>query len=278
MAPISDRVVVITGASAGIGRALALALAPHKPKLVLAARDVQRLEAAAVPCRALGAETLVVPVDVTQVERCRHLVEQAVGRFGRLDVLVNNAGQAMWSRFDELADLTVIEDIMRLNYLGAVYCTHYALPHLKKSRGLVVAMSSIAGLIGVPRLSGYVASKHALIGFFESLRIELRDTGVGVTIVAPDFVQSEILARARGAEGQPLGASPLDQTRLPMAENCAKRIVRAIERRERLVLTSHRAAWGRWGRLLAPGIVDRIAAAAVGFRVESLLGIFGRGR
>jgi short-subunit dehydrogenase len=266
MAHFSGQAIVITGASTGIGRALALELAVQRPHLVLAARNVDALDRVADECQKRGAATLVVPTDVTAQDQCRALVARAVERFGRLDVLVNNAGKAMWSRFDELADLVIMEDVMRLNYLGSLYCTQAALAHLKESRGLIVGMASISGLISVPLLSGYAASKHAVIGFYESLRIELAKSGVGVTIVAPDFVQSEILARSVNAEGQPMQTSPLDQRRMLTAESCARRVVRAMTRRKRLVLTSHRSAWGRWGQLLAPWIVDRIAAASVGFR------------
>ncbi len=263
MAAFSDRVIVITGASSGIGRALALELAKQRPNLVLAARDSARLEDVAAACRRLGAGAAVVPTDITHGDQCRRLIEETIGQFHRLDVLVNNAGRAMWSRFDELTDLSVIDDLMRVNYLGSVNCTHHALPHLKSSRGLIVAMASISGLIGAPLLSGYAASKHAIIGFFESLRIELAGTGVDVTIVAPDFVQSEILDRASGPDGKPLEHSPLDQGKLLSAEQCARRVVRGMTRRKRLVLTSERSAWARWGQLLAPRLVDRIAAAAV---------------
>ena len=263
MAKFSDQVIVITGASTGIGRALAVELALQRPRLVLAARDVKRLEEAAGECKQLGADVLVVPTDVTDAEQCRALVARTIERYGRLDVLVNNAGRAMWARFDELQDLAVIEDVMRLNYLGSVYCTHHALPHLKQSRGQIVALASVSGLVGAPMLSGYAASKHAVIGFYESLRIELRETGVCVTIIAPDFVQSEILSRAVDAEGKPIDTSPLDQRKMLTAEACARRIVKAMTRRERLVLTSARSAWARWGQLLAPKLVDRISAAAV---------------
>jgi len=189
----SPRVVIITGASSGIGRALALELAMQKTQLVLAARDRARLDEVAAACKAHGAETLVVPTDVTVEYQCRQLVEQTVARFGRLDILVNNAGRAMWARFDQLDDLTTIEDVMRLNFMGGVYCTRHALPHLKSTRGMIVALASISGLIGVPMLTGYSASKHAMIGFYESLRMELEASGVSVTIIAPDYVQSEIL-------------------------------------------------------------------------------------
>jgi short-subunit dehydrogenase len=266
MEAFAQRVIVITGASSGIGRALAVELAPQQPRLVLAARDVVRLEETAERCRRLGAEALVVPTDVTAQDQCRALMERAAAELGGIVVLVNNAGAAMWSRFDELPDIGVVERVMRVNFLGSVACTHAALPHLKRSRGLIVAMASVSGLIGVPLLSGYSASKHAVIGFFESLRIELAPTGVGVTIIAPDFVQSEILERSLDASGQQLDASPLDQSKLLTAEKCAKKIVRGMERRKRLVLTSERSAWGRWGKLLAPKLVDRIAAGSVNFR------------
>ncbi len=266
MEALAGKVIVITGASSGIGRALSLELAQQKPRLVLAARNRERLEEVAALCRSQGAEALVVPTDVTSAEACRSLIEAAAQDFGGIDVLVNNAGAAMWARFDELPDARRLEELMQLNYLGSVYPTHAALPHLKRSRGLIVAIASISGLISPPLLSGYAASKHAVIGFFESLRIELKASGVGVTIVAPDFVQSEILSLATGADGKSLGDSPLDQSKLLSAEKCAKKIVRAIERRKRLVLTSERSAWARWGMLLAPKLVDRIAAKIVGFR------------
>lgn len=266
MVPFSGHSIVITGASTGIGRALALELAAGQPKLVLAARDATRLAEVAAECQRLGAETLVVPTDVTLPNACRALIEQTVDRFGRIDALVNNAGRAMWTRFDELGDPAVVEDVMRLNFLGSVNCTFYALPHLKQSRGLIVAMSSVSGLLGLPLLSGYAASKHAVIGFFESLRIELAASGVGVTIIAPDFVQSEILSRALNGHGQPVRVSPLDQRKHMTAEACARRIVKAMRRRERLVLMSHRATWTRWGQLLAPWLVDKVAAAIVGIR------------
>jgi short-subunit dehydrogenase len=172
----------------------------------------------------------------------------------------------MWARFDELDDLSAIEDLVRLNYLGSVYCTYHALGALKQSRGLIVGMASASGLMGVPLLTGYAASKHAVIGFYDSLRIELAASGVGVTVAAPDFVQSKILSRAVDAHGRPLEMSPLDQSRLLSAEKCAQKIARGMARRKRLILTSERTAWARWGRILTPWLVDRIAAASVGFR------------
>ena len=258
-----DKVVVLTGASVGIGRALALELAPQRPKLVLAARDEAKLQDVAEQARARGADALVARTDVTVQDECRTLAERALARYGRIDALVLNAGMSMWARFDEVADLGMFEQLMRVNYLGCVWLTHFALPELKRTRGQIVAVASLAGLTGVPTRTGYAASKHALVGFCDSLRIELEDDGVGVTVVAPDFVVSEIHRRSLGADGQPVGASPMQESRIMSAEECAGMILRAMEGRKRLVLGSLRGKLGRWARLVAPGVVDGIARRAV---------------
>jgi short-subunit dehydrogenase len=157
----------------------------------------------------------------------------------------------------------VYERLLAVNYLGAVYMTAAALPHLKASRGLIVAVASIAGLTGVPERTGYAASKHAMVGFFESLRIELTGSGVDVTLVAPDFVVSEIHRRATGPDGRPLGATPMQEARLMSAARCAQLIARAMRRRQRLLITSARGRLVRWARLLLPRHVDALAARAI---------------
>jgi short-subunit dehydrogenase len=263
VAPYSGKTIVLTGASQGIGRALALGLAPQRPRLVLAARDEAALSEVARACRAAGAETLVVPTDVTQEEQCRALVEEAVSRFAGIDVLLNNAGVGMIAPFDEVRDLSVFERLMKVNYLGCVYPTFHALPHLKKTRGQIVVMASLAGLTGVPTRTGYAASKHAVIGFFDSLRIELRGTGVDVTVVCPYFVRSEIHRRATGADGAELGTSPMQEDRIMTAEECASRTIRAMAARRRMLVFTAKGRLGRFARLLAPGLVDRLAEQAV---------------
>jgi short-subunit dehydrogenase len=260
---LKGRRIILTGASEGIGRALALALAARGARLALAARDRTRLESLAQECRALGGEARALPTDVTNSQDCEWLVAETVTAFGGIDVLVHNAGITMWSRFDALTDLSIFERLMEVNYLAPVKLTALALPHLKRSRGLLVAVASLAGLTGVPERSGYAASKHALIGFFESLRIELRGSGVDVSVVAPDFVVTEIHKRAIGPDGEPLGTSPMMQAKITSAEDCAARMVRAIERRERLVLMSARGRVGRWLKLLAPTLVDGMAEKAI---------------
>jgi NAD(P)-dependent dehydrogenase (short-subunit alcohol dehydrogenase family) len=263
MAVYAGKVIVVTGASQGIGKALCLELAGQRPRLVLAARDAAALEAVAAGCRARGAETLVVPTDVGDEASCRALVERAVERFGGVDVLVDNAGIGMLARFEDVTDLSLYERLMRVNYLGSVYPTFYALPHLKRSRGQIVAVSSLAGLAGVPMRTAYAASKHAQMGFFDSLRVELRDTGVSVTVIAPYFVQSEIRRRSPGPDGRTVESSPVKEAEIMSAEECARLTVRAMERRQRILVMTLKGKLGRWVKLIAPGLVDRMASEAV---------------
>jgi short-subunit dehydrogenase len=263
MAIFTDKVIVVTGASEGIGRALCLALAPQRPKLAIAARNEERLNELMKEVESKGAQALIVPTDVTSEEACNRLIRMTIEKWGSIDVLVNNAGRTMWTNFEDITDTSIFEKMMRLNYLGSVYCTYYALPYLKKSKGLIVAVSSVAGITGVPARTAYAASKHALFGFFDSLRIELDGTGVSVTMVAPDFVLSEIHRRALGHDGKPLGKSPLQEDKIMTAQKCAAQIVKAMENRERLLLMSLRAKVGRCIRLVSPRLVDNIAKKAI---------------
>lgn len=263
MSALENRIVVLTGASEGIGRALALRLANGGARLVLAARNQARLESLAEQCRDSGAQAIAVPTDVTDPAQCEALVQAAVDSFGGIDILIANAGATMWSRFDELEDLTVVEQVMAVNYYGAVYCTKFALPWLKHSRGQIVAVASVAGMTGVPTRSAYSASKHAMVGFFDSLRIELADDGVAVTLVAPDFVVSEIHKRAFGATGKALGKTPMQESKIMTADRCAELIIEATAARKRLLITSTRGRLGRWLKLVWPGLIDRIARRAI---------------
>jgi len=263
MDSFEGKVVVLTGASEGIGRSLALSLASAKARLVLAARSAERLASLSQECIARGAEVLCVPTDVSRRTDCTALIEAALARFGTIDVLLHNAGSTMWSRLDELEDPELLERLMRTNYLGAAWLTWRALPALAAARGRIVAISSLAGLVGVPTRTGYSASKHAMIGFFDSLRIELADKGVSVTVVAPDFVRSEIHRRAIGPDGKPLGVSPMQEAKIMTADECAAIILRATLQRRRLVITSLRGRAMRWLKLLVPGFVDHLAARAI---------------
>jgi short-subunit dehydrogenase len=262
MLTFDGRTVLISGASAGIGRALAIQLAQQGAQLALIGRDAASLQSAAEECRARGARVLALPADISQEASCQELVAKTLEHFGALDALVNNAGQTMWARFEEVRDFAAYQRLITVNYLGAVYLTAAALPHLRRTRGLLVAVASIAGLTGVPERTAYAASKHAMVGFFESLRIELAGSGVGVTIVAPDFVITELHRRALGPDGQEQDKTPRPTHGLT-AEQCAQQVLRGMQRRKRLVITSLRGRFGMWARLVAPGLVDRIAARAI---------------
>ena len=258
-----ENVVVITGASDGIGREMALQMAAQGAWLALAARDAARLEDAAAACRARGGRAVAVRTDVADEAQCRALIERTVAEFGRVDTLVNNAGISMWARFDQVSDLAPFEQMMRVNYLGSVYCTHAALPHLKRTRGRIVGVSSLTGRAGVPTRSGYAATKHAMAGFFDSLRIELADEGVTVTMVYPGFVSTGIRARAYGPDGAPLRASPVRESEVMTPEECARQIVKAAAGRRRELVMTARGKVGAWIKLVAPGLVDRIARRAI---------------
>ncbi len=263
MGEIAEKVIIITGASEGIGRALALELASQQTIVVLAARNEQRLEELKKQVESRGGRATVIPTDVVDKNQCKRLIDQTIEQYTRIDVLVNNAGRSMWTGFEEIADLSLVEELIQLNYLGSVYCTYYALPWLKKSKGSIVPVASVAGFTGVPQRTAYSASKHAMVGFFDSLRIELEGTGVTITTVAPDYVLSELHRRACNKDGNALGKSPLQESKIMTAEACAKLIVKAMVKRDRLVLTSARSRIGRWLKLFAPGMVDNIASKAI---------------
>lgn len=269
----TNKTFIVTGASAGIGQVLAIQLAQQGANLVLAARNQSALETTADACIKAGGKALAVPTDVTDSQACRHLIEAAVNTFGAIAPsgqreaiagLVNNAGISMYSRFDQVTDLSLFEQIVRVNYLGAVYCTHYALPYLKESQGLLVGISSLCGKTGVPTRSGYVASKHAMQGFFDTLRIELQGTGVDVLVVSPGFVATDIRQRVLGPDGKAIDASLQNEPQQAMSvEECVSQIVRAMQDRRRELVMTRKGRFGPWLKLIAPALVDRMTARAV---------------
>ena len=260
---MKDKVVVITGASKGIGAELAKQLAAKGAKLALAARSVAELEEVAAECRKAGGQAITVRCDVAIERDCQALMAGAALAFGGIDVLVNNAGMTMWARFEEIGDLSILERIMQVNYMGAVYCTRHALPYLRQSRGVLVGISSLAGRTGVPTRTGYSASKHAMAGFFDSLRIELDGSGVAVTMIYPGFVATGIRENATGPDGKPIQVSPVKEGEVMGVEECARIVAAAIEARKREVVMTARGKMGLWLKLIAPAVVDRIARRAI---------------
>jgi short-subunit dehydrogenase len=262
------KVFVITGASDGIGAEVARQLAAtHKADaaLVLAGRSQEKLDAIAAQCRAHRAQVLAVSMDVGVEAQCRDLIARAAGAFGRIDALVNNAGMSAHALFADVKaeDLHWYETLMKVNHWGAVWCTHAALPHLKASGGRIVAVNSLAGLVGVPGRTAYSATKFAMTGFFEALRVELKHAGVSVTTAYPGVVATQIRHRGYNAKGEPAGASGLKEDDAMPIEECARLIIDGMMRRRREVVMSARGKLGRFLKLLAPGLVENMALAAL---------------
>lgn len=234
---MKDQVVIITGASSGIGQALVHEYASRGAKIVMAARNIDRMEETKAVLEQKSTEVLVVKTDVSKEEDCKNLVEQAIKRFGKIDVMINNAGISMRALFNEL-DLEVIKTLMDVNFWGTVYCSKYALPHLLKTKGSLVGVISVAGYVGLPARSGYSASKFAVRGFLDTIRIENLKTGLHVLIAAPGFTESNIRKTALMEDGSTQGESPRKEEKMMSAEKVAKRMITAIDKRKpELILT-----------------------------------------
>ena len=230
--------VVITGASSGIGEACAMAFASKGANIVIAARNMDKLNAVAEKIRKIGVEVLSVKCDVSVKEDCNNLMERAISKFGKIDVLINNAGISMRAIFNDM-ELDVLEKVMAVNFYGTVYCTKYALPHILKTKGSVVGVSSIAGYVGLPARTGYSASKYAMQGFLDALRTENLKTGLHVMVACPGFTASNIRNTALSADGSAQGETPRDEAKMMTAEEVANYIVSGVEKKKRrLVLTS----------------------------------------
>ena len=232
------KVMIITGASSGIGLASAKLFASLGAKLVLAARSQDKLEEIASGIsHDSGSDVLCVKTDVSVEEDCRNLINKAVARFGRIDVLVNNAGLSMRALFRDL-DLQVIKTLMDVNFWGTVYCTKYALPYLLESKGSVVGVISIAGYAGLPARTGYASSKYAIRGFLDTLRIEHLYDGLHVMVFAPGFTASNVRNAALTAHGQQQGQTPRDEGKMMSAEKVALYMAKGIARRKsEMILT-----------------------------------------
>lgn len=232
---MQNKVVVITGASSGIGKALAEKYASEGWKIVLAARRIDRLKE--IEKQFPEVEILSVKTDVSSESDCKNLIERAIEKFGRIDILINNAGISMRAILEHL-DLQVIRKVMDVNFWGTVYCTKFALPWLLKSKGSLVGVISVGGYVGLPGRSGYSASKFAVRGFLDSVRVENRRSGLHVLVAAPGFTTSEIRKNALVADGSLQGETPRDENKMMSAEECARYIYRSVKwRRRKLVLT-----------------------------------------
>ncbi|HKI90379.1 MAG TPA: SDR family oxidoreductase [Draconibacterium sp.] len=230
---MQNKVVVITGASSGIGKTLAEKYASEGWSLVLAARRIERLHALEKNLK--NVEVLSVKTDITLESDCKNLIEKAIEKFGRIDILINNAGISMRALFENV-DLEVIRRVMDVNFWGTVYCTKYALPYLLSVKGSLVGVISVGGYLGLPGRTGYSASKFAVRGFLDTVRVENRRSGLHVLVAAPGFTSTEIRKSALTADGHQQGETPRNENKMMSAEECADRIYKAVKRRRRKII------------------------------------------
>lgn len=262
MSFIKDKVVLITGGSSGIGKACALRFGKEGARVCITGRSAESLATAAADLTAKGVEVITVQGDVATEQDCVRMVNETLNRYGRIDVLINNAGISMRAMFKDV-DLKVIRQLMEINFFGTVYCTKYALKPLLKNKGTVVGISSIAGFQGLPGRTGYSASKFAMQGFLDALRLENHNTGLNVLTVCPGYTESNIRNAALVADGSSQGESPRDEAKMMTSQEVADHIFNAVrKRKQKLILTTQ----GKLSYFLSkflPRVVDRLVIKTI---------------
>lgn len=251
----SDKVVIVTGASSGIGEAVSREFARNGSKVVMAARSVDRLAAIAEEIKAEKGEVSFIKTDVSIEGDCKKMVEFAVKRYGTVHFLINNAGISMRALFNNV-DLKVLHRLMDVNFWGTVYCTRYALPYILENKGSLVGVSSVAGFHGLPGRTGYSASKFAVHGFLETIRIENLKKGLHVMIIAPGFTATEIRKHALVADGSEQGESPRNEEKLKSPEYVARWILKGIRKKKRNKLLTWDGRLTALFQRIIPKVVD----------------------
>ena len=254
---LKGKVVVITGASSGIGEAMARLYSKMGAKVVLGARNEEKLSLLAQIIHNEGGEAAYCATDVTKEEECKQLINKAVEAFGGIDVLICNAGISMRAIFDDV-DLSVLHRLMDVNFWGTVYCAKYALPYLQASKGSLVGISSVAGLHGLPGRTGYSASKYAMTGLLETIRIENIKKGLHVMVACPGFTASNVRFSALVADGSQQGSTPREEGKMMTAEEVARIVANGIAKRKRLCLMESEGRATHFVKKFAPGLLDRI--------------------
>ncbi len=267
---MKDKVVIITGGSSGIGLALAEKFGSEGSKIVITGRNAQNLQKAAELLQTKGIQILAIQADSTIMADNQRMVEETIRRFGAIDVLVANAGISMRAYFED-TDMEVIRKVLETNFFGAVNSIKVCLPHLLKTRGYVIGISSVAGLRGLPGRTGYCASKFALHGFLESLRTEMLGRGVTVMTVSPGYVASNIRATALLADGSAQGYSPRNEANMMSAEQCARIIYRAALRRKKIVTLTLKDKITILLNKFFPVLMDKIVFKAIASEEGSIV-------
>lgn len=253
---MKDKVVVITGGSSGIGKALAEAFGNKGSKIVITGRKKEALDEALLSLKGQGIEAIAIQGDVSNEEDNKIMAEETVKAFGKIDILINNAGISMRAPFKDV-DLDVIRKVMDINYWGAIYATKYCLPEILKTKGSIIGISSIAGFRGLPGRVGYSSSKFALQGFLESLRTELLKTGVHVLTACPGFTASNIRKASLTSDGSSQGESPREEEKMMTAEECAERIYKATVKRKKFLIMTAQGKMTVFLNKWFPGFMDK---------------------
>ena len=248
--------IIITGASSGIGKALAIQAAKIGANIVLASRNISKLDELKKSLNTYNTTILTVSCDVTKASDCQNLIDTAIRELGNIDVLINNAGISMRASFDDV-NLEVLEEVMNVNFWGSVYCSKAAIPHLLKTKGSLVVVSSVTGFKGLPGRSGYAASKFALNGFFESIRMEYSSRGLHTLISCPGFTASNIRVNAQNSDGAPGDEAPGDESKMDTAESVALDILQAIRDRKDFMLTNKQGRIIFWMNKFFPKFVEK---------------------
>lgn len=254
---MKDKVAIVTGGSSGIGKALAISFAKRGAKVVITGRNEERLQEVAVELDGLNAANLCLKLDVASASDNKFLIDETIKTFGQIDILVNNAGISMRALFEEI-ELDVFQRVMDINFYGALYATKYALPHILKSKGSIVGVSSINGYRGTPARTAYTASKYAMNGFFESLRTEVMHRSVHVLVACPGFTGTNIRNAALTADGTSQGESPRNEGNMMTAEEVAEGIIKAIKKRKRDVVFTTQGKLAVFLNKIIPGRMDKI--------------------
>lgn len=255
---MKDKVVIVTGASSGIGLATAREFALQGAKVVFSARSFEIIKQEEEKLRNMGCDVFAIKTDVSVEKDCKNLIEKTIEKYGKIDVLINNAGISMRAFFKEV-DLNVLKQLMDVNFWGTVYCTKYALPFLLESKGSVVGVSSIAGFIGLPGRTGYSASKFAMHGFLETLRTEHLNDGLHVLILCAGYTKSNIRYKALLADGSPQGTTPREEEKMMMPEEVAKIIVKCVKQRVDFKVLSIEGKLSYYLKIFFPRLIQKSA-------------------
>ncbi|RLD20671.1 MAG: short chain dehydrogenase [Bacteroidetes bacterium] len=262
------KVIIITGASSGIGRAMAINFASKGANVVLAARKLDRLNRVGEIIASFGGNALIVPTDVSVHRDCYFLIDKTLEKYGKIDILINNAGISMRASFLDV-DIDVLQRVMNTNFWGTVYCTRHALRHLIESKGSLVSISSICGITPLPGRTGYAASKHALDGFIDTIRVEQIPNKLHVLSVHAGFTSSNIRNRALNRYGNEQRETPRNEEKMMSAEKVANEVAKALTKRKRDITLTRDGKLIVWLYKRLPAVADKILYKEMAKEVNS---------